>query len=173
MGSIRIHKELNNQTYFITLVVKRWYYLFDRHNRFFILLDSLNYLVEDKRIEVYSWVFMLNHIHLILSSNDVSGSIRDFKKFTSKKMKKNIIDCEPNILKLFQTEKGFNFWMKTNMPILIESEKFYLQKKRYIEENPVKKYYVLDPSHWYFSSACEPRLIKLSPEENIWFRLQT
>jgi len=40
---------------------------------------------------------MLNHIHLIVKSEDMIGFVRDFKTFTSKELNKNIIETEPNI----------------------------------------------------------------------------
>ncbi len=66
---------------------------------------------------------MLNHIHLIASSPDMIAFVRDFKKFTSKEIQKNIIATEPNVLKLFEMENGrFEFWEKTNMPKMIKGE---------------------------------------------------
>ena len=111
---------------------------------------------------------MLNHIHLIASSSDMIAFVRDFKKFTSKEIQKNIIATEPNILKLFQvqardTKPAYNkyeFWQKTNMPKLIESEKYFFQKANYIHENPMRKQYVANPEHWYWSSANPQSVIK-------------
>ena len=96
---------------------------------------------------------MLNHIHLIAKSEDMIGVVRDFKTFTSKELKKNIVATEPNILKLFE-EKGNNqFWQKTNMPELIVSEEFYIEKAKYVEQNPVRKGYVRSAEYWVYSSA--------------------
>ena len=73
---------------------------------------------------------MLNHIHLIIQSEDVSWFLRDFKKFTSKELKTNILATEPNILKLFEDENwGYEFWKKTNMPKIVESEDFFYKRK--------------------------------------------
>ena len=104
---------------------------------------------------------MLNHIHLIINSNDVSGFIRDFKKFTSKRLKENIADTEPTILKLFLENGKYEFWKKTNMPEKIESEKFFTQKKRYIENNPIRKQYVQKSEDWVYSSANPEKLISI------------
>lgn len=153
MTSVRVSKDLNQGVYFITCTVKRWYYLFDRHNRWDILLDSLIYCHENKKVDFHAWVLMLNHIHLLVEAEDVSSFIRDFKRYTSKALKKNILATEPRILKLFEDEKGFKIWQPTNMPIYIESEKFYLQKMNYIEQNPVRKVYVKRPEDWVYSSA--------------------
>ena len=107
---------------------------------------------------------MLNHIHLLIQSPDVSGFIRDFKSFTSKEIKKNILATEPHILKLFEDDAGnYQFWQDTNMPELIETDKFYLTKAQYIDNNPVRKGYVIKPEYWMHSSANqEAPLIKLS-----------
>jgi REP element-mobilizing transposase RayT len=98
---------------------------------------------------------MLNHIHLIVESDDMAGFVRDFKKHTSKQILKNIQSSEPQILYLFQSDSGFNIWAKTNMPKYIESETFLLQKINYIHNNPVKKGYVMRCEDWYWSSANE------------------
>lgn len=89
---------------------------------------------------------MLNHVHLIVSSPDVAGFIRDFKKIASKEFHRNIQMTEPNVLKLFLVSPGsYEFWEKTNMPKLIETEEFFRNKLEYIQNNPVKKQYVLQP----------------------------
>jgi hypothetical protein len=38
-------------------------------------------------------------MHVIARSSDMSGFIRDFKTFTSKEIKKNIMETEPQILR--------------------------------------------------------------------------
>ena len=153
MPSVRVNKELNQEIYFLTFTVKRWYYLFDRHNRWDILLNSLKYCQKHKGLKIYNWVFMLNHIHLIAKADNMLDFIRDFKTFTSKELKKNILETEPNILKLFEENGKYQFWQNTNMPELITSEAFYLIKAKYIEENPVKKAYIKRNEHWVYSSA--------------------
>lgn len=98
---------------------------------------------------------MLNHLHLIFSSQDDIGFVRDFKKFTSKALKENILQTEPRILKLFiiDEDQMYQFWQRTNMPLVIETEKFFLQKLQYMHNNPVRKGYVKRPEYWYWSSA--------------------
>lgn len=168
MPSVRISKDFNNGIYFITLSVKKLYYLFDRQYRWNILAESLKYCQENKNLKIFSFVFMLNHIHLIIHSPDVSGFIRDFKKFTSKKVRKNIESTEPNVLKLFLEEDGlYEFWAKTNVPKLIESQDFFENKLQYIHNNPVKKNYVMQPEHWYWSSANSMCEIKVDDIDSV------
>ncbi len=163
MPSIRISKELNNKLYFLTFTVKNWYYILDRHNHWNIISDSLKYFQENKSLKIYGFVFMINHIHLIVLSSDTIGFIRDFKKFTTNEILKNIEQNEPKTLKLFINETGKELWQKTNMPELIETESFFLQKLNYIHQNPVKRSYISMLEHWYWSSAneqCELRADK-------------
>ncbi len=113
---------------------------------------------------MYSYVFMLNHIHLIASSSDMIGFVRDFKKFTSKEIQKNIIATESNVLSLFDSGNGsYEFWAKTNMPKVIKTEKYLLQKIQYIHANPVRKQYVKRPEDWVWSSANPESKIIIRP----------
>lgn len=153
MPSIRVSQANNNGIYFLTMTVLNWYYLFDRHNRWNILADSLMWCIDNKNLKVFAYVFMLNHIHLIVDSTDIAGFIRDFKKFTSKQIKQNLVNTEPQVLSLFEVGTSYQFWQKTNMPLLIETEKFLVQKINYIHNNPVRKHYVEKPEYWYWSSA--------------------
>ena len=161
MPSLHISKELNNNIYFLTFTIKKWYYLFDRHNRWKIITDSIEYCRKNKNLKLYGFVFMINHIHLIVESPDVAGFVRDFKRHTSREIHKNIIITELSIEPLFlETSETYSIWQETNMPILLESEKIFQQKLNYIHENPVRKNYVMRAEDWYWSSAnqeCELR----------------
>lgn len=96
---------------------------------------------------------MLNHFHLVIRSPDAAGFLRDFKKFTSKKLIENIRESEPEVLKLFRNENGYRFWKEDNQPKIIENEKFALQKINYVHNNPAVKGYVEKPEYWKWSSA--------------------
>jgi len=150
MPSVRVNKELNEGLYFLTFTVKNWYYLFDRFGRWNILLESLKFCQQKKGLKIYSWVFMINHLHLLVFSEDVIGFARDFKRFTSGEFRKNILTHEPNVLDIFRGKDtgDYKFWHKTNMPELIESDKFFGQKKNYIEDNPVRRLYVQKAEDW-------------------------
>ncbi len=158
----RVHTANKQCHYFITPTVKNWYYLFDRHNRWQIIADSILYCQQYKNLEIYSYVFMLNHLHMIIKSPDAAGFIRDFKRHTSKELIKNIKTYEPNILELFKNEEGeYNIWKEDNQPKIIENEKFFRQKLNYIQNNPVMKGYVEKPEDWKWSSANPNSKIKI------------
>ena len=154
MPSRRVPMDLNNGTYFLTLTVQRWYYLFDHHHRWQILADSIRYCQDHKGLELNGYVFMLNHLHLIVTSPDIAGFLRDFKRFTSKQLKENLAVTEPSVLKLFIDSDGiYRLWMETNAPKKVEHPDFYVQKLNYVHENPVRKGYVARAEHWLWSSA--------------------
>lgn len=162
MPSVKISQDLKNGIYFLTFTVNRWYYLFDRYNRWDILANSLIFCQKNKGLKIYGFVFMLNHIHLIVGSQDVIGFVRDFKRFTSGELRKNLLKNEPNVLKLFLDNEGnYEFWQKTNMPKLVETEDFFKNKLEYIHNNPVRKNYVMKSEDWYWSSANDSCEVKV------------
>jgi hypothetical protein len=59
MPSRRVPTDPNAGTYYVTLTVQRWNYLFDRHNRWQILADSIRYCQDNKGLELNGYVFML------------------------------------------------------------------------------------------------------------------
>lgn len=155
MPSIKILKELKDQVYFVTFTIKNWYYFFDRHSRFRILEDSFVHCQKNKGLKIYSFVFMLNHLHFIGSAPDLSAVIRDIKTFLSKEFKRNILAMEPNVLKIFESSGKYEFWQELNCPKLIETDEFLQQKIDYIHYNPVRKQYVHYPEDWHWSSMCK------------------
>src|SRR5690606_7037324 len=80
--------------HFVTFTVRRWVDVFTRSTYCDLFIDSLKYCQEKKGLEVFAWVIMSNHAHLILraKNENLSDIIRDFKKYTSKQIVKAI--CE-------------------------------------------------------------------------------
>ncbi len=76
----------NEYPYFLTCTVVGWLPVFSQPEAANIVLDSWRYLVENGRIELYGYVIMENHLHLIASSKNLSKEIGDFKSFTARKI---------------------------------------------------------------------------------------
>jgi REP element-mobilizing transposase RayT len=149
--------------HFLTHTVVDWVDLFTRRDLGMIVVDSLNYCVEKKGLEVYAWCLMPSHLHMIASvvpgnKAGLSDVMRDFKRFTSK-MLFNGIDQEFESRRLWlqkHFEKGLNEHqvLKEGMhPIELYSGKFIIQKLNYIHMNPVAAGIVDEPEHYVFSSA--------------------
>ncbi len=153
MPLARISREIGEGVWFVTPTVWNWYYVFDRHDRWQILADSLIYLQQHRGLLIHAYVFMLNHLHMIIQHEDAAGIMCDFKKFTARQIRANLQATEPNVLRLFEGEGQFRFWKEDNQPKLLETERFYMQKLNYIHDNPVRKGYVDRPECWRWSSA--------------------
>jgi len=50
-------------------------------------------------------------------------------------------------------DRKYQFWQEGNHPVLIQNEEVMRQKLEYIHNNPVRRGYVDDPTHWRYSSA--------------------
>ncbi len=78
--------------HFVTFTVHQWVDVFTRQQYADLLLDSIIHCQEQKGLEVFAWVIMSNHCHLIVraKNNNLSDIIRDVKKFTAKSIVKDI-----------------------------------------------------------------------------------
>lgn len=86
-----------NGIYFVTFAVVEWVDVFTRKMYADMVVESLRFCQCEKGLRIHAWCIMSNHIHLIISAeeNSLSDILRDFKKFTSRKVIKAI---EENLL---------------------------------------------------------------------------
>lgn len=160
--------------YFVTLTVTDWLDVFLKEDYASILIDSIKYCQQNKGLELYSYCIMPSHVHMIASTKDMLGDIlRDMKKYTSKAIVKAIEENPQESKKeLFlsrfkqaadasKRHKAYCFWQDTNHPILLYSDKFILQKERYIHMNPVEAGIVSKPEYYRLSSASDESPIKV------------
>jgi putative transposase len=149
--------------YFITCTVHQWVDVFTRKEYIEILLDSLRYCQMNKGLQVYEWVVMSNHIHLIVGStgDGLSDIIRDFKKFTASKIVDAISSNEKEsrkkwLLWLFKKDTGIWFWEEGYHAEEIFSRTFYESKQKYIHFNPVRAG-IVEREEEYVHSSCGDR----------------
>jgi REP element-mobilizing transposase RayT len=153
----------DTQYYFCTDVIAGWQYVFTSHQYFDCIIDSFRYCQKEKGLFVHGFVVMPNHVHSILSAREsnLSDILRDYKRFTSKKISSLLETDEKNkLIKYFvataRTDgKGndYKIWQSGSHPIAINSQKFFRQKLDYIHQNPVRKGFVDCPEYWLYSSA--------------------
>ncbi len=157
----------DNKSYYISMTVVRWIDIFSRKSQRDIFINSLKFCIANEDLKVYAYCIMSNHVHLIVNSNEpfqLSDTIRDLKKFTSKAMITEIIDGKESrrewLLQLFRQEglqdcknKNYKVWQTGNHAIELYGEKFTWVKINYIHYNPVKAGLVDQPDHWSYSSA--------------------
>ena len=153
--------------YFITITTVGWVDVFTRLNQKYVLIKALQHCQKSKGLEIYAYVIMSSHIHLFCKATDgfiLSDVMRDFKKFTSKKILQTIID-EPEsrrewlldyfkkVCEHLKREQQFKVWQDGYHAEHIYSNSFIKQKIEYIHSNPVKDKIVTLPEDYYFSSA--------------------
>ncbi len=160
--------KIRNQaaTHFLTFTVVGWIDIFSRKRYRDIILESLDFCRKNKGLRLNAYVIMSNHIHFIWTSADknLSGLIRDFKSYTSKRITASVQD-EPEsrrdwLLHLFrfhanQTNANeiFRLWTGDNHPEEILSAPFFTTKLNYIHQNPVRNGLVANPASYLYSSA--------------------
>ncbi len=156
-------------THFLTFTVIDWIDLFTRSEYFLIFIDSLNYCVQKKNLEIFGWIIMPSHVHLLCCVNEpfkLSDVIRDLKKHVSKSIIKTIHECAESrrdwLLARFEAEakrtgraENYKIWKDDNHAIEIGDFIDIEQKLNYIHENPVKALMVHHADAYYFSSAID------------------
>lgn len=153
----------SDRLHFLTHTVVDWVDVFTRKELALVVVDSLNFCVENKGLEVYAWCLMPSHLHMISAGiegdkDSLSRIMRDFKKFTSKNIVKEIRSIDESrrewLLKHFQTGvDSFQVWQEGMHPVELTTKKFTNQKMDYIHNNPVEVGIVDEPHHYLLSSA--------------------
>jgi REP element-mobilizing transposase RayT len=161
-GRLKFDKEEN--AYFVTTTVMHFDRIFslgDIYND--ILINSLKYLICEQEIKLHAYVIMPSHIHLIVQfpkGESLIDFMRDFKKFTSTKIRQQLEKDRHNeiIEKLKANSVGFKkqifkFWMERYDDLVLTSRRIFTTKLNYIHYNPVKAGLVNEPTDWKYSSA--------------------
>ncbi len=148
-------------TYFYTDTIHNFYPLLADDNVKQIIINSWQYLVQKKLVEIYGFVIMPNHIHLIwniLQPNGKESAAGSFAKFTAHQFKKYLAANNPSLLTKFFSDKEdrkFQFWKRDPLAIPLSTDEIFIQKLEYIHNNPVKEKWVLCkyPEEYKWSSA--------------------
>lgn len=148
--------------HFVTFTVHQWVDVFTRDLYREKLIESLKYCQNHKGLEIYCWVLMTNHCHLILRARDenLSDIIRDFKKFTSKNIFQSIESNSKEsrkdwICSMLSYDDRIWFWEEGYHGLEVYSLEFFNQKSNYIHLNPVRGGLVEKEEEYLWSSACD------------------
>ena len=144
---------------FLTATIYKWNHLLadDHHKE--IIIESLKFLVNNKRIELNAFVIMSNHIHLVwqplfgFKAQEIQLS---FLKYTANKLKKSLLTRNNEDLSVFKSNKHdreYQIWKRGSLSIELISNKMLLQKLEYIHYNPVTANLCKIPEEYFYSSA--------------------
>ena len=149
------------QSYFYTDTIIGFKPLLKNDALKMIVIDSLKHLVLTKKIIIYGYVIMPNHIHLIWEMINLNGKespAGSFAKFTAHKFKAYLQAnnlAELNNYCSNKSDRKYQFWKRDPLAIPLTSEKSFLQKLDYAHYNPVEgKWSLADcPENYRWSSA--------------------
>jgi REP element-mobilizing transposase RayT len=152
--------------FFLTFTVVGWIDVFTRECYCDVLIKNLSFCQLNKSIDIFAYVIMPNHLHIIARRNNglLSDWIRDYKSYTAKQLL-NIVESNLHesrkewmmymfsyFAKASKQNKAFMFWQKTSHPTEIFTASTMQQKIDYIHNNPLRAGIVTNAAYYKYSS---------------------
>ena len=161
MGRTRYKIKEPTHPHFITCTILHWLPIFTRKESVNIIIECLKFLQQKDNLKIYSYVILENHLHMIISSDNLHKTMQSFKQWSAKQIlellkkenAKTILEQLMFYKKANHKEKTYQVWEEGYQPKLIQDDKMMIQKIKYIHHNPVKRGYVDEAKHWRYSSA--------------------
>ncbi|MEO6254126.1 MAG: transposase [Ferruginibacter sp.] len=108
---------------FFTATILKWDHLLSSNSYKDIIIDSLRFMVNDKRIELNAFVIMSNHVHLIwqpLQDHTLTNIQASFLTYTAKAIKKRLSFEDPALLekhKINKYDRTYQIWKREPLSI--------------------------------------------------------
>jgi putative transposase len=149
------------ELFFWTATINNWQNLLLNDSYKQIIINSLTYLSAKQKLDVFAFVIMPNHIHLIWRINEMNGKETtqgSFLKYTAHEFKKLLLsnnDAALNDFAVKAANKKYEFWQRDSLAIHLYSKQVAFQKLDYIHANPLsgKWQLVTDMCDYKYSSA--------------------
>ena len=155
--------------YFVTATIVDWVDVFTRNSYRDVLLDSFRFCQQNQGLQIHAWVLMTNHFHMICSfkNADAGMVMKNIKSFTAIKLIDAIVDNPQEsrrewMLNIFEQRGSemkrnfrYQFWQHENHPVLLDTPTKFLQRLKYLHDNPVRAGFVSSPEQWLYSSAID------------------
>ena len=160
----------HQDVHFISFAVVQWVNALSRPLYKDIIIESLRFCQQRKGLNVYAYVIMSNHVHLIASAKDgfkLSDILRDLKRHTSKAILEAIQNNPQEsrrewMMWIFKSagkanlnNKDYQFWQQDNRPIQLSTSEMAEQRLDYIHQNPIHERLVAEAHHYIYSSALD------------------
>ena len=160
--------------HYTTSTIVGWIDIFTRQIYRDIVIESLQWCQQHKGLQIYAFVLMTNHIHLVSETKDIplADVLGTFKRHTAAKIIEAVEARNESrkewLLRLFKCygqKKGqvYQVWQHENHPIALWSQKVTGQKIDYLHQNPVRAGLVNKASDWRYSSAGQYAGLKIPP----------
>ena len=147
--------------YFITSTINGWLPVFTRPEAAEIIFDSWRHLQAEREFQLFAYVILENHLHMIVSAPELSSVMQSFKSYTARRLL-DLLKQRQAVTLLRQlratklkhkTQSEYQVWQEGGKPKQIQDEEMMWQRIEYIHNNPVVRGFVDDPLHWRHSSA--------------------
>src|SRR5882672_5510306 len=111
------------EIFFWTATINQWQKLLwsDRYKD--VIIDSLDYLSSEGKIDVFGFVIMPNHLHLIWRTKELNGKETaqgSFLKYTAHEFRKMLYKEDKNKLLSFRVDdinKKHEFWQRDPLAV--------------------------------------------------------
>ncbi len=149
------------EVYFWTNTIKDWKNLLKPDKYKLVILEQLQWLVQRKKVAVYGYVIMPNHLHFIWEMLQLNGKEMphaSFNKWTSSSFLKDLRVHHPLALTSFvdeSRERKHRFWQRDALAVALDSKRKLEQKLNYLHLNPLQEHWQLavSPEEYDWSSA--------------------
>jgi len=136
------YKTESEKLYYVTLTIVGWIDVFTRKEYVYEIIKNIKYCQENKGLELYAYIIMHNHIHLIARSQmqPLNILLGNFKSYTAKKLIEQIEqnpqesrkDWLMHMFKFYgkgnNQNEEFQFWQNGNHGIELRSAEVIKQK---------------------------------------------
>jgi len=162
--------------YFVTLTVVGGIDVFTRYEYCDLLVENLNYCIENKRLRVYEYAITPSHLYMVASveKGNLPKVLRDLKSHSAKQILRAIAEHPEEsrkewLLRLFQffanryqNNAEHHFWQFGNQPIDLEKALKKDQLPPSAIDNLLKNRLIEGPEHYVYCSAYPRQKVKLS-----------
>jgi putative transposase len=144
----------DERCFFVTTTCHNWKHLITTEKAFQEVTQSLNFCSDKYLADILGYVVMPNHIHVIINfnqDNHLSAYMRDFKKFTSVKLRQEAEATDPHkatALKFEARDQKFKVWNDRFDDVFLCGRDIAATKLEYMHNNPMQE-------HWQLAKRAE------------------
>jgi len=138
------NRVLDFRCFFITTTCRNWLHLLKSNETKEICYQSIEFCCKKYDASVVAYVLMSNHLHLILffeGENHLSAFMRDFKKFTSVKIRQWLEQNDGasfSAIRSVKAGRSFQVWKDRFDDVHLNRRAVLKTKIDYIHNNPVE-----------------------------------
>lgn len=129
---------------FFTATILNWQHLLKQEKYQMVIINSLRFLVQGKRVKVFGFVIMSNHIHVIWRATNEQSRTKvqhAFMTYTAQTIVKDLKLHHEQVLPHFLVnakDRTYQVWERNALSVELRSNEVLFQKLNYIHQNPVK-----------------------------------